>query len=74
MPYLLIKWFYWYIRQKKTNEKPYNEVFPNIFIGKYPYFYPKKFPKDIDVVVDLTNEFSEPIDLVKNVEYFLYIF
>lgn len=71
-PYLIVYYFIWFIRQKLSNEAPYSEVYPNIFIGRYPYFYPKKFPPDVDVVVDITTEFSIPKKLFNNCEYIIY--
>jgi protein-tyrosine phosphatase len=57
LPYLATMRGIWWGRRLISKEAPYDEVAPNIFVGRRPL--PTELPAHIELVVDLTCEFSE---------------
>lgn len=61
LPYLSVTWFLWYMQQLLTKEPPYNEITPGLWLGRR--CLGKELPSGIELIVDMTSEFSEPADL-----------
>ena len=66
MPYLLAYWGIWHI-QRFLEKDCYNKVAPGIWLGRRAY--PGELPDDIDLIVDLTAEFSETQDAIAGKSY-----
>jgi protein-tyrosine phosphatase len=58
LPYLLFTWISWHILRLINNERPCNEVSPNLIIGRR--LHANDLPGEINLVIDLTSEFIEP--------------
>jgi protein-tyrosine phosphatase len=57
LPYLATMRGIWWMRKLISNEAIYDEVVPNIFVGRRPLA--TELPPHVGLVVDLTCEFSE---------------
>ena len=57
LPYLLLVRGIWWTRKYLSSEATYNEVAPNIYVGRRPLA--GELPENVSLVVDLTCEFSE---------------
>ena len=58
LPYLVFLWFVWYIARLVKREPAFDQLTENIVIGRR--LLSRELPEDIDHVVDLTCEFTEP--------------
>ncbi len=58
LPYLLFSWLYWRVELEVSRTASYNEIVSGIFVGRRVREH--ELPEEIDLVVDLTSEFSEP--------------
>ena len=58
LPYLLYLWFVWYAVRLVKRESAFDQLTENIFIGRRLLSH--EFPDNIDHVIDLTCEFTEP--------------
>lgn len=59
-PYFMLAWGWWYFRQTillRGKENPYDLVSKDIYVGRYPLWYPKEFPQTVKHVIDVTGEF-----------------
>jgi protein-tyrosine phosphatase len=69
LPYLLQLWFLWYLLRMVKKEPAYDQITENIFIGRRLLGH--ELPKEIDHVIDLTCEFSEP-DALRSLSYYSF--
>ncbi len=58
LPYLLYLWLVWHILRLIRREAAFNQLTENVFIGRRLLSH--EFPANIDHVIDLTCEFTEP--------------
>ena len=68
IPYLLPAWLVWRFRVWLWVETPWHEITPNLFLGRR-VGHEKELPDQIDLVVDLTTEFTEPASVRKGRRY-----
>jgi protein-tyrosine phosphatase len=68
LPYLALTWALWHGLRRIKRERPFDELLPNVWIGRR--LLPSEFPAGIEVVVDLTCEFAEPLS-VRSVPLYL---
>ena len=61
LPYLLYLWSIWYALRLFKREPAFNQLTDNVFIGRRLLSH--ELPRNINHVVDLTCEFTEPIAL-----------
>ena len=61
LPYLLYLWFVWYAIRLFKRESSFDQLTENIFIGRRLLSH--ELPDNIDHVIDLTCEFTEPKSL-----------
>ena len=66
-PYLLFIWMIWRFSTILDKSKPFNQLTENIWIGRR--LLDKEEIQSIDLVIDLTCEFSESIELIAVKEY-----
>ncbi len=59
MPYCGANWFGWRMLRFLVKEDPWNEAAPRLYIGRRAYGH--ELPGDVEVIVDLTAEFIEPL-------------
>ncbi|HEY1067949.1 MAG TPA: phosphatase, partial [Pirellulales bacterium] len=60
-PYIAALWATWFVMRLVTREPAYNEVAPNLFVGRRPLA--NDAPPDAALVVDMTAEFrAAPLD------------
>ena len=58
-PYLSATWLVWRIlRIVRHSEPPFHSLTPRILIGRR--LFPRELPSEVEIVVDLTCEFTEP--------------
>jgi protein-tyrosine phosphatase len=57
-PFLAYTWFLWHAARLLRRENPFDELLPDVLIGRR--LLDSEFPPGIDVVVDLTSELPEP--------------
>ena len=69
LPYLLQLWFLWYLLRMTKKEPAYDQITENIFIGRRLLGH--ELPMEIDHVIDLTCEFSEP-EPVRSLSYYSF--
>ncbi|MBP0021170.1 MAG: dual specificity protein phosphatase family protein [Cyanobacteria bacterium SBLK] len=62
MPYFLFTWMIWRMQTFLSQEEACTEIIPGIWLGRR-ISSAKELPNNIDLVVDLTAEFSEPRDI-----------
>ncbi|PIP84103.1 MAG: hypothetical protein CO113_01690 [Elusimicrobia bacterium CG_4_9_14_3_um_filter_62_55] len=58
LPFLLITWATWHAQNWLSNENPFDEVSPGLYLGRRPL--QKDLPLGVSLVVDMTSEFSNP--------------
>lgn len=68
MPYFLFTWIVWRMQTLLSREDTCTEIIPGIWLGRRISSV-KKLPNNIDLVVDLTAEFSEPRDIRSGKNY-----
>lgn len=69
LPWLLFSITIWHIVRVISNESKYDEVVKDkIWCSRK--LLASEFPKHIEVVIDLTSEFSEPKSITKEIKYF----
>ncbi len=66
-PYLLFIWKIWRFATILDKPKPFNQLTENIWIGRR--LLNSEGIQNIDLVLDLTSEFSEPMNLIAVKEY-----
>ncbi|HBB34929.1 MAG TPA: hypothetical protein DDZ80_06825 [Cyanobacteria bacterium UBA8803] len=62
LPYLLLTWITWHLQRWLSTEDCCNEITPGIWLGRRAFL--KELPENIDLIVDLTAEFSEPSHVI----------
>ncbi|MFC1850797.1 dual specificity protein phosphatase family protein [candidate division CSSED10-310 bacterium] len=67
-PYFIVTWSLWHIYRLLSDEDPLNELVPHIFIGRR--LLSSEMRPEIDLVLDLTCEFTEPGEIVSQKQYF----
>jgi protein-tyrosine phosphatase len=67
LPYFLCVWGAWHLLRFLRNESAYDELLPNIFIGRR--LLPRELPPTVTMLLDLTCEFPEPARLRKGRSY-----
>ncbi|MBV6624319.1 MAG: dual specificity protein phosphatase family protein [Rivularia sp. (in: Bacteria)] len=67
LPYLLLTWAVWHIQRLISKEDCCNQIIPGIWLGRRVYV--NELPKNISLIVDLTAEFSEPINVISGKTY-----
>jgi hypothetical protein len=70
IPYFLLIYSIWYFKYKFSKENKINFFFENYYIGKKILF--QDLPNEIEVVIDLTSEFNEDSNILKNRKYILF--
>jgi protein-tyrosine phosphatase len=65
--YLLLTWAVWHLQRLLSREAACNEVIPGLWVGRRPLA--REVPPGVDLVVDLTAEFSEPRGVVAGRSY-----
>ena len=63
LPYLLIHWLIWHFQRIFAGEDCYNEIIPGLWVGRRAYA--DELPDNINLIVDLTAEFNEPLDVIR---------
>lgn len=58
LPYLAYSWSVWHLYRLVKTENIHDELLPDLLIGRR--VLSSELPENVDVVVDLTAEFSEP--------------
>lgn len=58
LPFLTVTWFLWHLQKMLTKEAPHVEVAPGIWLGRR--CFDNELPSGVQMIVDLTAEFSEP--------------
>jgi protein-tyrosine phosphatase len=78
LPVLVSIWVFWYVRHstKLRNERPYNEIVPGIYLGRFPLktFWSRwkeeeLFPVKSTIIVDLVAEMPVPRKVYKGRRY-----
>jgi len=69
-PYFLMTWSVWWCVKYLSGEHAHDEIDGEFVLGRRLTF--NEMPNDIECVVDLTAEFSEPTAIRKNFRYVLY--
>ena len=77
-PVLVPLWFYWYLRHSTwlRNQRPYDEVAPGIYLGRFPatavcsrWTKEETFPESCSTIVDLVSEMPVPRSVYKGRRY-----
>jgi len=68
LPYGTCTWFFWWVTGKLEREPPYAEVSPKLFVGRRVSI--GEIPEEIEVIVDMTCEFSEPKAIREKYKYY----
>jgi len=66
-PYLVFMYVIWHLQRVLSREPCWNEIAPGMYLGRRAFNH--ELPEGIDLVVDLTTEFAEPIAVVSGREY-----
>ena len=67
LPYFLVTWGRWQLEWWLSSEKPWDEVAPGLFLGRWPGR--SRLPPRVEIVVDMTAELPAPSWLVGACEY-----
>lgn len=67
LPYLLIAWITWHIQRSIGREDCCNEIADGIWLGRRAF--KDELPENISLVVDLTSEFTEPDNIIRDKAY-----
>ncbi|MEM7715492.1 MAG: dual specificity protein phosphatase family protein [Cyanobacteria bacterium P01_A01_bin.68] len=67
LPYLLLTWAVWHIQRLISQEDCCNKIVPGIWLGRRPYI--NELPNNINLIIDLTAEFSEPSNIISGKTY-----
>lgn len=67
LPFLLFTWIVWHLTRCIEQTDAWNEVTPNLLIGRR--VLPYELPQSVDLVVDLTAEFMEPLGVRTQADY-----
>lgn len=59
LPYLASTWLVWWLQRLVVREDCWNEVAPGLYLGRRAWVH--ELPAGVDLVVDLTAEFREPV-------------
>lgn len=66
-PFILFNSIVWHLQRKLSKESPWDEVYPNLYVGRRPLS--GELPHHIRQVVDLTAEFPAAGDIVSSTTY-----
>jgi len=66
-PLFIYTWFVWYMLRLISREPAYNHIDENLLIGRR--LLPAEMPSDLKNYIDLTSEFDEPTDVIRNLNY-----
>ncbi len=69
LPYLVYMWAVWYLARVVKREAAYDRLTDNLIIGRRLLSH--ELPDNVDVVVDLTCEFTEP-EALRQKEYYSF--
>ncbi|MFW6163552.1 MAG: protein-tyrosine phosphatase family protein [Planctomycetota bacterium] len=67
LPYLLVQWATWWCWKALSREPAWHEVAPGLCLGRRAIG--RELPKEVGVVVDLTDGFPKPWDYAPGIEY-----
>ena len=70
LPYFIYSWSVWHIFRLIKTENPYEELLPDVLIGRR--LLPAELPEHVDRVLDLTAEFPEPAAIRRKVGYLCF--
>ncbi len=68
LPYLLLSWWIWRFRIWLWQEDSWNEILPELYLGRR-LLNENELPPDTERIVDLTTEFGEKASVRKGREY-----
>ena len=66
-PYLLLIWTIWHLQRLIIQEDCCNEIAPGIWLGRRAFA--DELPAQISLIIDLTAEFQEPIEVISEKTY-----
>jgi len=67
IPYLLVTWGRWHVEWRLLRERPWDEVAPGLFLGRWPGA--GGLPAGVGLVVDMTAELPRPACVSRAGEY-----
>lgn len=59
LPFLVFTWITWHLARMVDRQPPWHEITPDMFAGRRVFQH--ELPEKLDLIVDLTAEFAEPV-------------